>query len=218
MVKINLKEHKRGGDNMIIDITQTTRMGRVYRAGSEPLKVKEVKRYSRSGSEYTTTSFSCDVHNMGTHIDVMGKNIVIKNERLISEGIKFDVSNILDRPIKLEDLDLSRIKEGVYVFFQTNWDEYFEDEEKYNNHPEISMEVIEYLVSKKVNMIGIDTLGLGAGKNHGIIDVYLGKNKVYAIENLANLKNIPEENFKVYCLPMKIEELDALPARILVEF
>ena len=203
---------------MIIDITQTTKIGRVYRDGSEPLKVEKVKRFSKSGSEYTTTSFSCDVHNMGTHIDVMGLDILIKNERLVSPGIKFDVSNIIDRPIKLSDLDLSRVKEGVYVFFQTSWDKYFKDEEKYNNHPEVSKEVIEYLVDKKVNMIGIDTLGLGVGRNHGLIDVYLGKNKTYAIENLTNLENIPEENFKVYCLPMKVEGLDALPVRILVEF
>ncbi|GAA0077016.1 hypothetical protein UT300005_13940 [Clostridium sp. CTA-5] len=203
---------------MIIDITQTTRIGRVYRAGSEPLKVQKVTRFSKGGSEYTTTSFSCDVHNMGTHIDVMGADVSIENERLISEGIKFDVSHIVDRPIKLSDLDIDRIKEGVYVFFQTGWDKYFEDEEKYNNHPEVSIEVIEYLVDKKVNMIGIDTLGLGVGRNHGIVDVYLGKNKTYAIENLANLDSIPEENFKVYCLPMKIEGLDAFPARILVEY
>lgn len=203
---------------MIIDITQATKIGRVYREGSEPLKVEEVKRYSKSGSEYTTINFSCDVHNMGTHIDVMSADVMLVNERLISEGIKFDVSNITDRPITLDDIDLSIIKEGVYAFFQTNWDKYFEDENKYNNHPEVSMEVIEYLVDKKVNMIGIDTLGLGLGRNHGIIDVYLGKQKIYPIENLANLDQIPKEGFKVYCLPMKIEGLDAFPARILVEF
>ncbi|GAA0085832.1 cyclase family protein [Clostridium sp. CTA-7] len=203
---------------MIVDITQTTKIGRVYRDGSEPLKVETVKRYSKSGSEYKTISFSCDTHNMGTHIDVIGVDVFIENERLISDGIKFDVSSITDREIKLTDLDLSRVKEGVYVFFQTNYDKYFEDEEKYNNHPEISMEVIEYLVDKKVNMIGIDALGLGRGRNHGLIDVYLGKHKSYTIENLANLDKIPEEGFKVYCLPMKIEGIDGLPTRILVEF
>ena len=165
---------------MIIDITQTTLLGKVYRYGSESLKVEKVKRNSRSGSEYTTTKFSCDVHNMGTHIDVMGADVVIENERLIGEGIKFDVSNVSEKEIKLKDLDLSLIKEGVYVFFQTNWDKYLNDDEKYSKHPEISMEVIEYLVSKKVNMIGIDTLGLGVSRNHGIIDEYLGKNKTYA--------------------------------------
>ena len=134
---------------------------------------------------------------MGTHIDVMNPDVVIENERLIGEGIKFDVSHIPNKVIKLKDLDLSLVKEGIYVFFQTNWDQYFEDEEKYNNHPEISIEV---------------------SKNHGIIDKYLGDHKMYAIENLCNLKNIPNKNFKVYCLPMKIEGLDGYPARILVEF
>ncbi|NME09448.1 hypothetical protein HF875_07945 [Paraclostridium bifermentans] len=203
---------------MLVDITQTTQLGRVYRAGSKPLEIKSVKRYSRSGSEYTTTCFSCDVHNMGTHIDVMRTDVIIENDRLISEGVKFDVSNITDRAIELDDLELSRIKEGVYVLFQTNWDKYLDDDEKYSNHPEVSMEVIEYLVGKKVNMIGIDTLGLGLRRNHGTIDEYLAKNKIYGIENLANLNSIPEENFKVYCLPIKIEGLDALPARLLVEF
>lgn len=203
---------------MLVDITQTTQLGRVYRAGSKPLEVKSVKRYSRSGSEYTTTCFSCDVHNMGTHIDVMRPDVIIENDRLISEGVKFDISNITDRAVELDDLELSRIKEGAYVLFQTNWDKYLDDDEKYSTHPEISMEVIEYLVCKKVNMIGIDTLGLGLRRNHGTIDEYLAKNKIYGIENLANLNSIPEENFKVYCLPIKIEGLDALPARLLVEF
>ena len=203
---------------MLVDITQTTKLGRVYRAGSKPLEVKSVKRYSRSGSEYTTTCFSCDVHNMGTHIDVMSTDVIIENDRLISEGVKFDISNITDRAIELDDLELSRLTEGVYVLFQTNWDKYLDDDEKYSTHPEISMEVIEYLVCKKVNIICIDTLGLGLRRNHGTIDEYLAKNKIYGIENLANLNSIPEENFKVYCLPIKIEGLDALPARLLVEF
>lgn len=155
---------------------------------------------------------------MGTHIDVMGKDVVIENERLIGNGIKFDVSHVEDKMIKLEHLDLSLVKEGVYVFFQTDWDKYLDDEEKYNAHPEVSIEVIEYLVHKKVNMIGIDSSGLGVSRNHGIIDDYLAEHKMYGIENLCNLKDIPKDNFKVYCLPMKIEGLDAYPARVLVEF
>ena len=44
---------------------------------------------------------------MGTHIDVMNPDVVIENERLIGEGIKFDVSHIPNKVIKLKDLDLS---------------------------------------------------------------------------------------------------------------
>ncbi|MCY6370924.1 cyclase family protein [Clostridium ganghwense] len=203
---------------MIIDITQVTKLDRVYRPGSPPLKVEKIKCFEGTKKEYTTTLFSCAVHNMGTHIDVMSSDVVLENERLISPGIKFDVSHITDRPVELNDLDVSHIKEGHFVFFQTNWDKYLDDEEKYNIHPEISMEVIKYLVDKNVNMIGIDTLGLGYSRNHGLIDVFLGKSGIYAIENLTNLDKIPKKDFRVYCLPMKIEGLDAFPARILVEF
>lgn len=123
----------------------------------------------------------------------------------------------MDSPIELKDLDISKVKEGYFIFFQTNWDKYLDDDAKYDLHPEISMEVMEFLVDKKVNMIGIDDLGLGRGKSNGLIDVYLGKYKTYAIENLCNLSEISTDEFKVYCLPMKIQGLDALPARILVE-
>ena len=99
---------------MIIDITQTTKIGRVYRAGSEPLKVEKVTRYSKSGSEYTTTSFSCDVHNMGTHIDVMNPDVVIENERLIGEGIKFDVSHIPNKVINKQSNKIKRLRSFSY--------------------------------------------------------------------------------------------------------
>ena len=203
---------------MIVDITQVTRIGKEYRDGSAPLKVEKVTRKSKSGSSYSTINFSCDVHNMGTHIDVMSAEAYVSEDRLVAEGIKFDVSHITDREVTLEDLDLSIVKEGVYVFFQTNWDKYLEDDEKYNNHPDISFSVIEYLASKNVNMIGIDALGLAKGRKHGEIDRFLGKEGKYSIENLTNLDRIPESNFKVYCLPIKVEGIDAWPARVLVEF
>lgn len=67
-------------------------------------------------------------------------------------------------------------------------------------------------------MIGIDTMGLGKGKNHGKIDRLLARKQMYAIENLTNLNKLPEENFTVYCFPLKIEGIEAHPARIIAEY
>lgn len=91
-------------------------------------------------------------------------------------------------------------------------------EDKYADHPEISLDLAEKLAKLEINMVGIDALGIGRGKNHGTLNKLLGKVKKYAIENLCNLDKIPVKGFKVYCLPTKIEGLDALPVRILVEF
>ena len=106
---------------MIADITQTTKIRKEYRAGSKPLEVSIVKRYSKSGSEYTTTHFSCDIHNMGTHIDVMRKDIIIENERLIGEGIKFDVSmpiifTFLVTKYSITSIDIS----GCFAYFSSS--------------------------------------------------------------------------------------------------
>jgi len=203
---------------MIIDITQTIKIGKVYRQGSEPLKVERVVRSLENGSEYNTIAISCDVHNLGTHIDAVETDVIIEKERLIGPGVKLDISDIIGRPVILKDIETSLIKEGVYIFFQSNKGENSEKKDTSQTSPEISMEVLEYLVSKKVNMVGIDASGLATGKNHTLSDRYLGKHKNYVIENLTNLDLIPLKNFKVYCLPLNIEGLDALPVRILVEF
>lgn len=202
---------------MLIDITQETKIGKVYRPGSPALNVRKIICNEGTKSEYETIEYSIATHNMGTHIDVMGIGVEIPLDRLIGKGIKYDVSHITERPVEITDIDLSLITGGEFIFFQTNWDKYLL-EEKYNNHPEISLDLVKELIKLNVNMIGIDALGIGKGKNHGVIDVLLGKEKKYAIENLCNLDKIPKTGFKVYCLPTKIEGLDALPTRIVVEF
>lgn len=206
---------------MLIDITQGAKVGVLTsnKKGSPTFKVETIKWLKDIDGEVREDSmvtFFCGVHNVGTHIDLM-KPLEIEKERFIAEGVKFNISLITDRPVELRDIDTSLIKEGVYIFFQTGWDKYLE-ENKCFYHPEISMEVLEYLIEKKVNMIGVDALGLARGKMHPVFDRIAADNDAYIIENLTNLDKIPDKNFKVYCFPLKAEALDAVPARILVEF
>ena len=108
------------------------------------------------------------------------------------------------------------VKKNDFVFFKTNWIKYLWKEE-YFDHPEISFEVLEWITKKKINMVGIDALGLGKGKNHGAYDKYLSNNGIYIIENLINLELIKKETFTVYCFPLSIEDLEAIPCRVIVE-
>jgi kynurenine formamidase len=78
------------------------------------------------------------------------------------------------------------------------------------------MEVVQWLASSKVNAVGIDALGLGRDRRHGEYDRLLAKSDVFVIENLANLRAVPTGEFTVYCLPLSIEDIDAIPARVLV--
>jgi len=76
---------------------------------------------------------------------------------------------------------------------------------------------VEWPISKQVVAVGIDALGLGRGQRHSEYDRLLAAQDILVIENLKNLGALPEKRFKVYCFPLKIEHVDAIPARVLVE-
>lgn len=202
---------------MLIDVSVKLESGMVFRKGSPPLIIKTVTCYDQDEGQYNTTFLSTAVH-VGTHIDIMDQSKSIEITRFTGRGILIDVSGIQDRPVKLKDFEhrVAEIAENDFVFFRTGWEQYL-GTERYFDHPELAFEVIEWLVSKKVNMVGIDALGLGRNKNHGLYDKYLADNNVFAVENLVNLDQIGDREFKVYCFPISIAGIEAVPARIAVE-
>ena len=202
---------------MLIDVSLAIKDGMIFRPGSPPVRIKtETYFHEDEGGQYETTTIFMPMH-MGTHVDVVDKNNRIDPGRFIGKGKLIDVSGIDEQEIRLENIKRQvTIEQNDFVFFRTGWDRFI-GLEKYNYHPEISWEILEWLVEKKVNMVGIDALGLGRGKNHGACDRYLSGHKIYIIENLVNLGLISKPVFNVYCFPLKISETDALPARVLVE-
>ena len=53
--------------------------------------------------------------HLGTHFDVMDKEFPLEyTER---EGIAFDVSRIIDRDIDISDIDIEKVKSGMFVAF-----------------------------------------------------------------------------------------------------
>jgi kynurenine formamidase len=108
------------------------------------------------------------------------------------------------------------IHHGDFVFFRTGWTKYA-GTDSYYRHPELSFEVVQWLASTGVNAVGIDALGLGLDRRHSEFDRFLARSDVFVIENLANLCKVPNNEFRVYCFPLSIEGMDAIPARVLVD-
>ncbi|MEM3507273.1 MAG: cyclase family protein [Candidatus Bathyarchaeia archaeon] len=155
--------------------------------------------------------------HVGTHIDIVEKSRSIAINRFIGRGVLLDVKT-LGSTITLQDFkNQADVFKNDFVFIKTCWDKFF-GEEKYFKHPELSFEAIKWLISKKVNMVGIDAPGLARGKNHRLYDKYLADNNIFVIENLVNLNLIRKKVFKVYCFPLSIMNVEAVPARIIVEF
>lgn len=109
------------------------------------------------------------------------------------------------------------LESGDIVIFDFGWAAKWalrpNDQRYVEGWPAVGMDVAEYLISKKVAAIGVDTLspdplGLGANPIHPVV---LEK-QILIIENLCNLDELPDF-FLFLALPLKIREGSGSPIR-----
>ena len=201
---------------MLIDVSMPITPGSVFRLGSPPVEILTHKFFHESEGEYETVVLTMPAHT-ATHIDLVFSDRSISPERMIGRGTLIDVTGVSSGQIQMSDIEnKTAVHNGDFVFFRTDWSKYA-GMDKYFAHPELSFEVVQWLASIGVNAVGIDALGLGQGRRHGESDRYLARADVFVIENLVNLRQVPKNEFRVYCFPLSIESIDAIPARVLVD-
>ena len=74
------------------------------------------------------------------------------------------------------------------------------------------MSVAKYLISKKVNLVGIDSPSIDLGKND-LFDIHriLSKNNILIVENLADLNKISSNAFNFTIFPLKLKDATESP-------
>jgi kynurenine formamidase len=201
---------------LIIDVSMTIEPGAVFRRGTPGVEISKQSFHHESEGEFESTMLHLAAHT-ATHVDLVFTDWSIDPERMIGKGKLLDASHVSPGPIQLVDVKRQLdIESGDFVLFRTDWSR-FAASERYHDHPELSLEIVEWLVERRINAVGIDAPGLGRGLKHGEYDRLLVKNGIFVIENLDNLATVPLREFRVYCLPLKIADTDAIPARVLVE-
>jgi kynurenine formamidase len=201
---------------MLIDVSMPIKPGSVFRLGSPPVEIATRRCSNESQGEYETVVVTMPAHT-ATHIDLVFSERRISPERMIGKGKLIDVTGVSGGQIQLNDIEnKAAIHNGDFVFFRTDWSKY-SGTDRYYRHPELSFEVVQWLASIGVNAVGIDALGLGQDRRHSELDRFLAQSDVFVIENLANLCQVPKNEFRVYCFPLSIEGIDAIPARVLVD-
>jgi kynurenine formamidase len=201
---------------MLIDVSMLIKGGSVFRRGTPPVTVGRHKFFHESEGAYESVTLSLSVH-AAPHVDLVFSENRLDPGRMIGDGKLLDITNSPVDEIRLSHVGHQvEIEEGDFVFFRTDWSN-FVDTDEYYDHPELSEEVVQWLISKKVNAVGIDALGLGRGARHGLFDRMLNENGIFVIENLTNLSAVSAKKFRAYCFPLKLENVDAIPARVLIE-
>ena len=183
----------------------------------------------------------CPIKCNGTHVDAPAHFISdakphahltidqIPVARLIGRGVHIDCrsskeSDYVSRR-QIEDWESRHggIVQGDIVLFDFGWSARWalrpHDQRYVENWPGVGMEAAEYLISKAVAALGVDTLSPDppeALRTKPIHPVVLEKN-LLIIENLANLGELPDF-FLFLAFPLKIRAGSGSPIRAVALF
>lgn len=162
----------------------------------------------------------------GTHLDApyhFVKNGIkihqIPLDRLVGNGILIKIKKGKNQSITKNDLILFERKHGDIpknssIFFYTEWQKNLNSNYYFINNPGLSESAAIYLVSKKINLVGIDSpsIDLGQDKNFKVHKI-LAKNNILIVENLSHLNKISSKQFDFVILPLKLKDATGSPVR-----
>ena len=154
--------------------------------------------------------------HLGTHFDIMDKEFPLEyTER---EAVVFDVSHVSGRDIEISDIDMDAAGPDMFVAFYTG----FIEREDYGSrpyfagHPQLSHELIDALLDRKISIIGVDCAGIRRGREHTPADQYCADRGVFVVENLCNLQAVPGHCI-MHTYPMNYAGVSGLPCRVVAE-
>jgi len=143
---------------------------------------------------------------------------------------QFGEATIVDLPhigprqnIDVKDLEevAKDVKQGDIVFLRTGYSDRYRkpqpNQEYYDDSPGLTLSAAEWLVRKKIKVLGADIRTFEPFPPNRKMDVtgFLHSNGILTIEDLVNLGQIKKQRSFVVCgLPLKIRGLKGGPARV----
>jgi kynurenine formamidase len=197
---------------MIVDLSMSISDETPILPGQQKQKMVQIANIEKDGWNEKRISFNS---HFSTHIDA--PHHMIKNgkkltdfpiEVFIGEAIVLDVRE--QRAIRA---DLSNVKSNDIVFFFTGYNNRIISKSFYRDNPVISMETAFALVEMKVRVVGLDSFSPDNApfKVHHL----LLQHDILIVENLVNLEQLNFQRFMCYILPLKIQDADGAPCRVI---
>lgn len=221
----------------VVDLTQELSEEIPVFPGGAPFRKSRAADFHRDGyfaqrlqmGEHTGTHVDAPIHFDEGALDISE----IPPDRLLGPGVKVSFwKKVLEDPdAAVTSTDLrdwekiyGKIPEWAVVLIETGWERRWPSQTDYPNvdrhgrlrFPGLSEEAALLLVERGVTAVGIDTLSIDPGlstefKAHKV----LAKARILVIENLTNLRLLPERGYTVVVAPLKIEGGSGAPARVL---
>mgnify|MGYP001563560923 CR=1 FL=1 len=196
----------------IIDLTMPIDNRTPVFPGDPKQEIKQFATIKENGWNEKRLTISS---HFSTHIDAPfhmlenGKKLTdFSVEMFIGEAIIID-----SRQQKEIKSDLNDVQPNDIVFFFTGHTSKAYSADFFKDNPIISIETVERLIEKKVKIVGIDsyTPDNKPFETHKL----LFKHNILIVENLVNLDKLNGKRFKCYILPLKIQDADGAPCRVI---
>ncbi len=203
----------------VIDLTHTVEHGnKAYEVNPttffNPYQTIEADGYNLTQvilNSHTATHIDAPYHfiQSGRRLDE------IPVERLIGEAV---CVNCAPKKPK-EMITLAEVKKydhlitpGSNVVIRTDWWKTYPGHEFAYDMPNLDTAVVQYLVDRKINLLGLEMPSLNWQDNPGAHRLLLGAD-ILLVEGLAHLDEIGREKFFFICLPPKLKGLDGFQVR-----
>jgi kynurenine formamidase len=214
VVKVKIVVSDAWSKMKLIDLTMPmTRLTPVYPGDPEP----EFSRVASCEQAGWNAYRVCVGTHFGTHIEAPwhliedGKKLgEFPIERFVGQGVLFDVRGHAEINVNLDDIQGNKI-----VLFRTDHTEDSGSPDFFKNYPVLSKNLAEKIIQVKPSIVGIDSFTIDKPPHD--IHKTLFKHEVLCIENLVNLKLIPPKDFTVYALPVKLNNFDGAPCRVIAQ-
>ncbi len=204
-----------------IDVTMTISPEMMVYKNLEVKKPIIINRANFGTHSHYESSITMDLHT-GTHIDMPLHMIESGNDSnsfdldaVNGKCFVIDLTRIEEKQIESHHLlpFKETIRKGEIVVLKTanSLKKVFDFEYVF-----LAQSGAQFLLECGIKCVGIDALGIERSQpDHPTHKILLG-NHIYIIEGIA-LESIEEGAYEMLCLPIKISDVEGLPARVLLK-
>ena len=200
----------------VYDLTHTVRTGMPVYPGTEPPSIRPASSFERDGYRESALAFWSHV---GTHMDAPAHLFAdgetldrLPPERFMGPAALLDCrGEETVSPEMVETLPLADLR---FVILRTGWEARFGDPSYYEGFPVLTAPAARRLAQAGLYGVGVDAISVDpVGVPLEIHRILLGAGMVN-IENLCHLDALPPR-FELFALPLRFENADGAPARVL---
>jgi arylformamidase len=168
----------------------------------------------------------CQMHlgnHTGTHIDFpahvikggkTSSDFLIKN--LIGSGLIIEVPDI-QKSITQKFITEQPILKNDFVFFRTSNSKLSKQSKFSDKYVYLEIDAAQELLKKGVKIVGIDYISVDQYEAEDLpVHKLLLSHDVLIVEGLE-LNNVPLGRCKIYIMPVNIQKMDGLPARVVAQ-